>query len=92
MLSYPGLESKDHFRQEENEAFDLDGEIFQHKICYPYNPDQVKEIKAVDVRLGKNKAERNIKFILIHDFSIKRIKINNKRDNKRDNKRNEYCE
>ncbi len=56
LSSYPGLESEDHFRQEQYETFELDGEIFQHKIGYSNSPDQVKEIKTLDVWLRKDKA------------------------------------
>jgi len=63
--SYPGLECEDHFREEQDEAFELDGEIFQHKICYSNSPDQVKEIKTVDVWLSKNKAGEKKKFLIL---------------------------
>ncbi len=70
MSSYPGLESEDHFRQEQYEAFELDGEIFQNKIGYSNSPDQVKEIKTVDVWLHKNKAGGKYTYIIYFIFIL----------------------
>lgn len=67
--SYPGFESQEDLRQKQDEAFQADGEVLENKISDPHSPDQIEEVKAVNVGLSKHKAvgKRNsTHFLLTH--------------------------
>ena len=57
--SHPGLEGEQDFGQEEDEALEADGEILEDEVGDADGPDQVEEVKAVEVGLGKHQAGRN---------------------------------
>lgn len=56
LVSYPGLEGQENLWQKEDKALQADGEVLQDKVCDPHGPDQIKEVKAVQVGLGKYEA------------------------------------
>ncbi len=55
-FSYPWFEGQENFGQKEDEAFQGDGNVLQDKISDAHHPDQIKEVKAAEVGLGKNEA------------------------------------
>lgn len=54
--SYPGFEGQQNFGQEEDEAFEANGEVLEDEVCDADHPDQVKEVHTAQVGLGKHKA------------------------------------
>lgn len=56
MIPYPGFEGQENLGQEEDKAFQADGEVLQDKVCDAHHPDQVKEVEAAQVGLGKHEA------------------------------------
>lgn len=61
MNSYPGFEGQENLGQKQDKAFQADGEVLQDKVSDSHHPDQIKEVKAADVGLGKYKARRKRK-------------------------------
>lgn len=57
-MTYPGLESQEDFGKKQNDAFESNGDILQDKVSDAHHPDEIEEVKAVDVWLRKHKAER----------------------------------
>ena len=55
-ISYPGFEGQENFRQKEDKAFQADGEVLEDKVSNAHDPDQIEEVKAVEVGLGKYEA------------------------------------
>ena len=59
--TYSGLECQEDSGQEEDEAFQADGAVLEDKVCDAHHPDQMKEVKAVDVGLSEDQAgDKNI--------------------------------
>lgn len=56
--SYPGFEGQENLGQEQDKAFQTDGEVLQDKVCDAHHPDKVKEVKAAEVGFGKYEARR----------------------------------
>lgn len=54
----PGFECQENLRQEEDKAFQDDGDVLEYKICDAHCPDQIKEIKAVEDGLGKYEEDK----------------------------------
>lgn len=60
-ISYPGLEGQENLGQKEDKTFQADGEVLKDKVSDAHCPDQIKEVKAVEVGLGKYEARRRKK-------------------------------
>lgn len=58
-ISYPGFEGQQNLGQEEDKALQADGEVFEDKVSYAHSPDQIEEIKAVEVGFGEYEAGRD---------------------------------
>lgn len=54
--AYLGLDSQDDFRQGHDEALEGNGDILQHKVGNPHDPQQVKEIQCLQVGLQEYEA------------------------------------
>lgn len=65
-ISYPGFEGQKHLGQEENKAFQANGEVLKDKVSDAHNPDQIEEVKAVEAGLCKYEARRQSKQHLDH--------------------------
>lgn len=61
VISYPGFEGQENLGQKQDKAFQADGEILKDKISDAHRPDQIKEVKAVEVGLCKYEARRERK-------------------------------
>lgn len=57
-FSHPGFEGQRNLGQEKDEALQADGDIFEDEVGDSHGPDQVEEVKAAEVGLGKYEAER----------------------------------
>lgn len=57
-ISYPGFEGHEKLGQEEDKAFQANCEVLKDKVSDAHNPDQIKEVKTVEVGLGKYEARR----------------------------------
>lgn len=57
-ISHPGFEGEKNLGQEEDKAFQANGEVLKDKVSDAHRPDQIKEVKAVEVGLGKYEARR----------------------------------
>lgn len=60
-ISYPGFEGQQNLGQKKDEAFQADGEVFKDEVSDAHRPDQIKEVKAVEVGLSKYEAGRKRK-------------------------------
>lgn len=60
-FSYPGFEGQENLGQKEDKALQADGEVLKDKVCDAHCPDQIKEVEAVEVGLGKYEAGRKRK-------------------------------
>ena len=59
--TYSGLEGQEDPGKEEDEAFQADGAVLEDKVCDAHHPDQMEEVKAVDVGLSEDEAgDKNI--------------------------------
>lgn len=60
-ISNPGFEGQQNLGQEKDKAFQANGEVLKDKVSDAHNPDQIKEVEAVEVGLGKYEARRKRK-------------------------------
>lgn len=61
MTSYPGFEGQKNLGQKEDEALHTNGHVFQDKVSDAHRPNQIEEIEAVQVRLGKYEAVKKMR-------------------------------
>lgn len=67
-ISYPGFEGQENLGQKEDKAFQADSEVLKDKVSDAHHPDQIKEVKAAEVGLGKYEARRKRKQHLDHSL------------------------
>lgn len=54
--AYLGLNRQDDLRQGHDEALEGNGDILQHEVCDPHDPEQVKEVQGLQIGLQKYEA------------------------------------
>lgn len=54
----PGFEGEEDLRQEKDEALEGDSEVLEDEVSDPHGPDQVEEVKGVDVGLRKDEEDK----------------------------------
>lgn len=54
--AYLGLDGQDDLGQGHDEAFESDGDVLQHKVGDPHDPQQVEEVQCLQVGLQEYEA------------------------------------
>lgn len=59
--AYLGLDGQDDLGQSHDKALEGDGDVLQHKVCNPHDPQQVKEVQRLQVGLQEYEARGEIR-------------------------------